>query len=59
MMKKCHAAVLLIAGFTVLALVVAPTAVSAKKKDHPNYGFCKSGKKVTDTKKCKENGGKK
>ena len=57
-MKKCHAAVLLIAGFAVLALVAAPTVVSARKKDNANYGFCKSGKKVTDTKKCKENGGK-
>ena len=57
-MQICRAVALLVAGLAVFALALVPTAVSAKKKDNPNYGVCKSGKKVTDTKKCKENGGK-
>jgi hypothetical protein len=57
-MKKCNAAALLLAGFSALALVVAPTVASARDRDNPNYGFCKSGQRVTDIKQCKENGGK-
>ncbi len=42
-----------------VAFIAAPLAASARSKDKPNYGFCKSGAKVNDTKKCKENGGMK
>jgi hypothetical protein len=59
MMKICSAAWLVLAGFFAFALIVTPTVVSARDKDRPNYGFCKSGKKVTDIKNCKENGGNK
>jgi len=58
-MKKCNAAALLLAGFAALALVVVPTVVSARPWDKPNYGFCKSGKRVGNIKNCKENGGTK
>ena len=37
--------------------VIAPLAASARMKDNPNSGFCKSGKHVPDMKNCKENGG--
>ena len=47
-----------------LSVVVALTLIAitsssavARDRDNPNYGFCKSGKKVTDTKQCKEFGG--
>jgi hypothetical protein len=41
-----------------LALIaIAASSADARDRDNPNYGFCKSGKKVTDTKQCKENGG--
>ena len=49
-------------GSALLALVVTPvlnTSADARKRDKPNMGFCKSGKKVNDMKNCKENGGKK
>ena len=43
-----------------LAFVAVPFAASARTaKDFPNYGFCKSGKKVKKIKNCKENGGRK
>jgi hypothetical protein len=41
----------------VIFVVVAVGPGHARDRDNPNYGFCKSGKKVTDTKQCKENGG--
>ena len=41
----------------VIFIVVAAGPTHARDRDNPNYGFCKSGKKVTDTKQCKENGG--
>jgi hypothetical protein len=41
-----------------LALIaITASSADARDRDNPNYGFCKSGKKVTDTKQCKENGG--
>ena len=58
-MTKRNTTVLFLAVLAVLGLVVAPTVASARKRDHPDYGFCKSGAKVKDIKKCKENGGKK
>jgi hypothetical protein len=33
-------------------------AVAKKWFDNPNSGYCKSGNRVDDLKKCKENGGK-
>jgi hypothetical protein len=39
--------------------VAAPLAASARDRDKPNTGFCKSGAKVADMKDCKENGGTK
>jgi len=36
--------------------IAAPLAASARPKDNPNYGFCKSGKQVNNIKDCKENG---
>ena len=54
---------LLMVGSALVALLVLPvlsaSTADARKKDNPNMGFCKSGKKVNDMKKCKENGGKK
>jgi hypothetical protein len=38
-----------------IAAVAGPT--HARMRDNPNYGFCKSGKQVTDIRQCKENGG--
>jgi hypothetical protein len=35
------------------------TQADARKKDHANSGYCKSGVQVKDMAKCKENGGKK
>ena len=41
-----------------LALIaITASSADARDRDNPNYGFCKSGKKVTDVKQCKENGG--
>ena len=57
-MEKCNAAALLLAGFAALAVVVAPTVASARIKDSANVTYCKSGAHVTDSKQCKENGGK-
>ncbi|HEY5068560.1 MAG TPA: hypothetical protein VII37_02200 [Candidatus Acidoferrum sp.] len=48
----------LLAWLIAIMFVAAPVAALARPKDNPNYGFCKSGKQVTDIKKCKENGGK-
>ena len=42
---------------TVIFIAAAASPTHARDRDNPNYGFCKSGKKVTDTKQCKENGG--
>jgi hypothetical protein len=42
---------------TVIFIAAAAGPTHARMHDNPNYGFCKSGKKVTDTKQCKENGG--
>ena len=58
-MKNCNRAVFLLAAFAVLALVAAPTVASARMKDKANFGYCKSGAKVGDMAKCKENGGTK
>lgn len=48
----------LLACLIAVAFVAAPVAASARMKDKPNSGFCKSGKHVSDMAKCKENGGK-
>jgi hypothetical protein len=41
-----------------LALIaITANSANARDRDNPNYGFCKSGAKVTDVKQCKENGG--
>jgi hypothetical protein len=50
---------LLLATLVGTALIASPMAASAKQKDHPSSGWCKSGKHVYDVKNCKENGGKK
>ena len=50
---------ILLACLFALAFVSAPLVASARTKDKPNSGFCKSGKHVSDTKDCKENGGTK
>lgn len=41
-----------------LIFVAAPMVASARDRDNPNYGFCKSGKRVPNISQCKENGGK-
>ena len=46
-----------LAALAVAMLVVTPA--DARKKDHANSGYCKSGVHVNDMTKCKENGGKK
>ena len=38
-------------------IAISASSANARDRDNPNYGFCKSGAKVTDTKQCKENGG--
>ncbi len=48
----------LLAWLIAVTFVAVPVAAFARAKDNPNYGFCKSGKRVNDIKKCKENGGK-
>ena len=48
-----------LACLTALALVAVPLAASARVKDKPNSGFCKSGRHLADIKNCKENGGTK
>ncbi|HUL86552.1 MAG TPA: hypothetical protein VLU23_00005 [Pseudolabrys sp.] len=58
-MKNCNRAVFFLAVFAVLAFVAAPTVVSARMKDKASFGYCKSGTKVGDMAKCKENGGTK
>jgi len=42
-----------------LSAITADLAVAKKWFDNPNSGYCKSLKKATDLKKCKENGGRK
>jgi hypothetical protein len=58
-MKNYNRAVFFLAAFAVLALVAAPIVASARMKDKANHGYCKSGAKVGDMAKCKENGGTK
>ena len=48
----------LLACLIAVASIAIPLAASARLKDNANSGFCKSGKHVTNTAKCKENGGK-
>jgi hypothetical protein len=44
---------------TALAFImVAACPADARPKDHPNFGYCKSGNAVGDIKYCKENGGR-
>ena len=54
---------LLVVGSAFVALLISPvlsaSTADARKKDNASMGFCKSGKKVSDMQKCKENGGKK
>ena len=45
----------IVAALAIIAITAS--SADARDRDNPNYGFCKSGKKVTDTKQCKENGG--
>jgi hypothetical protein len=47
----------LVTALAVAMLVATPA--DARKKDHANSGYCKSGVQVKDMAKCKENGGKK
>lgn len=48
-----------LACFIAVMFVAAPLAASARMGDvAPKGVFCKSGKKVNNPKKCKENGGK-
>jgi hypothetical protein len=49
---------MILAWLIAVTFVAAPVAVFARARDNPNYGFCKSGKRVTNIQKCKENGGK-
>ena len=61
-LQKFNAAALVLAGLAALALVAVPTVASAFPGDNKRKDAiyqCKSGKRVTNTKKCKENGGKK
>ena len=51
---------LMLVGSAVVALAVVPffaSTADARQKDNPNFGYCKSGAKVSDMKNCKENGG--
>jgi hypothetical protein len=50
----------IIAGL--LAITIAAISIEgamARKRDHPNSGYCLSGKSVKNVAKCKENGGRK
>ena len=62
-MKKCNKPGLLLTGLAALAIVVAPAmAWAGTPGGGANSGIssvtCKSGKKVPNPKRCKENGGK-
>jgi hypothetical protein len=51
---------LMLIGSAIVALVLIPifgSAANARPKDNANFGYCKSGAKVSDMKSCKENGG--
>jgi hypothetical protein len=48
----------LVFAFIVLPIVFAASRADARAKDHPNYGYCKSMKRVFDVKNCRENGGR-
>jgi hypothetical protein len=53
---------LMLIGSAIVALVLIPifgSAASAQSRANvgSNYGYCKSGAKVSDLKSCKENGG--
>lgn len=53
-MRVCSVALVM----TILAAFAAQPVLAKKIIDNPNSGYCKSGKHLTDIKKCKENGGK-
>jgi hypothetical protein len=55
-MKKRIFGLGLIAVF--LSAGAADMAMAKKWFDNPNSGYCKSGQRTADLKKCKENGGK-
>jgi hypothetical protein len=42
-----------------LTAFAADTVLAKKWFDNPNAGYCKSGARVNDVKKCKEQGGTK
>jgi hypothetical protein len=44
-------------AFTVMSILAAMSPADARLRDHPNYGICKSMKKVADVRNCKEFGG--
>jgi hypothetical protein len=48
-------AVSIVAALAIIAITAS--SANARDRDNPNYGFCKSGAKVTDVKQCKEHGG--
>jgi hypothetical protein len=51
---------LILVGSAMVALSVVPFLAStadARMKDSANFTYCQSGKKATDPKQCKENGG--
>jgi hypothetical protein len=42
-----------VAAFVALGFLAGATGrADASKKDHPNYGYCPNGKKVSDINKC-------
>ena len=49
---------IVLACLIAVTFVAAPLTASARIKDEPNSGFCKSGKHVGNIKRCKENGGR-
>jgi len=48
-------AISILAALALIAITAG--SANARDRDNPNYGFCKSGAKVTDVKQCKEHGG--
>jgi hypothetical protein len=47
-----------LAALVIIPLLATTTANAQSRKNvGSNYGYCKSGEKVSDMKQCKENGG--
>lgn len=45
-------------AFIFAPLLMMASPATARQNDHANGGVCKSGKRVSNMKNCRENGGK-